>query len=434
MDDDFSEDQPVEPPRSLDTEPADASAGVGAPLPPPRKRTIALAVVLATLCVAAMAMTAFVYVKGGLQPVLSTIFRVDLPSKFGKNQLRILVLGRDDNWTDSDEVYTSNSRSDTNIAVSIDLQTHNIGVVSVPRDLWVDIPKDGFAKLNEALADGGPERTEAALEKNLGMPPFDYYMVLNINATQAVVDAIGGLDVNVEKNMDYDDDWGHLHIHLKKGMHHLNGEQVVEYIRYRHDAEGDYGRMRRQREVVQLLVHRMKDPAIIAHVMPLINVVRQNVRTNMSFDQMQALALGLQDVTPQMVHESEIPTDEGWADGQSVLFADQAQAAGIVHKYLVVGFGNQFDPSTVHVKVENGSGTPGAASAMADFLRRRGFTIVETGNAASFNNAKTKITGKDQAIMGQVAKQLPVHDPTLAIGDVVGGDIDIIVGQDYRVQ
>lgn len=404
------------------------------PLPRPRKRTIGLAVALALLCIFATAVTAYVTVKGGIRQALEGVFTPDLPTVFGKDQIRILVMGVDDSWTDTDEVYTSQSRSDTNIAVSIDLHSHQIGVVSIPRDLWVDIPKDGYGKLNEAIADGGPERTEATLEKNLGTPPFDYYMVLNINATKEVVDAIGGLDVDVEKDMDYDDNWGHLHIHLKKGPHHLDGDQVVGYIRFRHDPEGDFGRMRRQRQVVQLLVKRMKDPSIAMHAVPLIGVVRQNVRTNLSFEQMLDLAKGLQDVTPQMVHEAEVPANVGWTDGESVLFADQSQAQAIVHKYLVVGFGATFDPSTVHVKVENGSGTPGAASAMADYLRRRGFTIVETGNASTFNNPRTKITGADQKVVAEVVKDLPVHDPAIAVGTVQGGDVDIVVGQDYRTQ
>lgn len=414
----------------VDSTPTDAG------LPRPRKRTIGLAVVLALLCVAATAVTAFVTVKGGFRQAISSLpfMQVDLPSAFGKDKLRILVLGIDDNWTANDEVYTSASRSDTNIAVSIDLHTHNIGVVSIPRDLWVDIPKDGYGKLNEAIADGGPERTEATIYRNLGAPPFDYYLVLNINATKEVVDAIGGLDVDVEKNMDYDDSWGHLHIHLKKGPQHLNGDQTVGYIRFRHDEEGDFGRMRRQRQVVQLLVHRMKDPSIVTRIPALLGVVQKNVRTNLTYDKMYKLAVGLQDVTPQMVHETEIPANIGWTDGASVLFADQAQTQTIVHKYLTVGFGNEFDPSTVHVKVENGSGTPGAASAMADYLRRRGFTIVETGNAKTFNNAKTKITGADQNVVGQVIKQMPVHNPLTAVGAVQGGDVDIVVGQDYRTQ
>jgi LCP family protein required for cell wall assembly len=406
------------------------------PLPRPRKRTVALAVVLAIVCIVGTAVTAYVTVKGGLRQAIASLpfMRPDLPTVFGKDRLRILVLGIDDNWTDTDQLYTANTRSDTNIAVSIDLHNHNIGVVSIPRDLWVDIPKDGYGKLNEAYADAGPERTEATLERNLGMPVFDYYIVLNINATKAVVDAIGGLDVDVEKNMDYDDSWGQLHIHLKKGYHHLNGEQAVGYIRFRHDEEGDFGLMRRQRQVVQLLVRRLKDPSITTRIPALVGVFRDNVRTNLTYGQLLQLALGLQDVTPQMVHETEIPSNIGWTDGQSVLFADQAQTQGIVHKYLVVGFGSQFDPSTVHVKVENGSGTPGAASAMADYLRRRGFTIVELGNAKSFDNAKTTIRGADQTITGQVAKQLPVRNPVVAIGQVDGGDVEIVIGRDYRTQ
>lgn len=404
--------------------------------PKPRKRTIGLAIALAVLCVVATATSAYISVKGGLRQAIQGLpfMRPDLPTVFGRDKLRVLVLGIDDNWTESDELYTASTRSDTNIAVEIDLPTHNVSVVSIPRDLWVNIPKDGFGKLNEAYADAGPERTETTLQQNFGMPAFDYYVVLNINATKSVVDAIGGLDVDVEKDMDYDDTWGHLHIHLKKGLHHLNGDQAVGYIRYRHDEEGDFGRMRRQRQVVQILVKRLKDPSIIARIPSLINVFRQNVRTNMPYDKMLQLALGLQDVTPQMVHETELPSNVGWTQGESVLFADQAQSASIVHKYLVLGFDGQFDPSTVHVKVENGSGKPGAASAMADYLRGRGFTIVGTGDAKSFNHAKTTITGADQKIMGEVVKSMPVHDPVIAIGSVQGGDVDIVVGQDYREQ
>ncbi|HXW76856.1 MAG TPA: LCP family protein, partial [Candidatus Eremiobacteraceae bacterium] len=215
---------------------------------------------------------------------------------------------------------------------------------------------------------------------------------------------------------------------------HLNGDQAVEYIRFRHDETGDFGRMRRQRELVQVLVERLKDPSIALHIPQLLTVFQENVRTNMPYDKMLQLALGMRDLTPQMVHEAQIPADVGWTDGQSVVFADQQDAAAIVRKYLIVGFGSAFDPSTVHVKVENGSGTPGAASAMADYLRQRGFTIVETGNAASFDHVKTTITGADQTIAGEVAKAMPLQNVVVAIGPVDGGDVDIIVGRDYKLQ
>jgi LCP family protein required for cell wall assembly len=331
-------------------------------------------------------------------------------------------------------MYTSASRSDTMLAVDIDLASHQVGIISIPRDLWVHIPKSGYGKINEAIADAGPLRSVKTVVDNLDFPPFDNYVVLRIDATKNLVNAIGGLDVNVEKDMDYDDNWGHLHIHLKKGMQHLNGEQTVGYIRFRHDPEGDLGRMRRQRQVISDLVKRMKDPAIVGKLPSLIGLVQENVRTNLTYDKLFYLALALRDETPAMVHTVQLPVLEGFTDGQSVLFYDAATGRPVVKKYMVVGFGNEFDPSTVHVVVHNGSGQPGAASAMADYLRQRGFNVVSTGNASTFNNPRTKVTGADKNVAGQVAKQLPVKDADVETGDVTGGDIEIVIGRDYRAQ
>jgi LCP family protein required for cell wall assembly len=320
------------------------------------------------------------------------------------------------------------------LAVDIDLASHQVGIISIPRDLWVHIPKSGYGKINEAIADAGPLRSVKTVVDNLDFPPFDNYVVLRIDATKNLVNAIGGLDVNVEKDMDYDDNWGHLHIHLKKGMQHLNGEQTVGYIRFRHDPEGDLGRMRRQRQVISDLVKRMKDPAIVGKLPSLIGLVQENVRTDLTYDKLFYLALALRDETPAMVHTVQLPVLEGFTDGQSVLFYDAATGRPVVKKYMVVGFGNEFDPSTVHVVVHNGSGQPGAASAMADYLRQRGFNVVSTGNASSFDNPRTKVTGADKNVAGQVAKQLPVKDADVETGDVTGGDIEIVIGRDYRAQ
>ncbi len=412
-----------------------ADGAIPPPPPPGRKRTVVLSIVLVLVVLIGAGLAGIVQTRGGWGRLLEdTPLAPKLTEVFGKQKLRILVMGVDDSWTDSDEVYTSESRSDTNIAVNIDLATKNLGVVSIPRDLWVEIPKVGHAKVNEAIADGGPERTEATLVSNFGMPAFDYYLILKIDATKNIVDAIGGIDVDVEKTMDYDDNWGHLHIHLKKGYQHLNGEQTVGYIRFRHDEEGDFGRMRRQRQVMQVLVARLKDPSIAMHVPALLSIVQKNVRTNMPPDKMLPLAFAMRDITPQMFHTAELPTDIGFTDGQSVLYYQPQAGAEIVRKYLVVGFTGAFDPSTVRLKVENGSGKPGAASAMADYLRQKGFTVIETRNAKKFGAAKTSITGPNESIVALVAKQMPIAGVLTAIGPVEGGDIDIVVGKDYRVQ
>jgi polyisoprenyl-teichoic acid--peptidoglycan teichoic acid transferase len=404
--------------------------------PPPRsgpRLGRILLTVLAVFVIVAGALSGYIKYKGGFGNAIAPFLPApNLTEVFGKPNLRILVMGLDENWTDSDVAYTAGARTDTLIGLNIDLANKQISVLSIPRDLWVYIPKDGYGKINEAFGDGGPERTEATVVKNLGTPPFDYYVVLRLDATKNIIDAIGGLDVNVEKTMDYDDTWGHLHIHLRKGPQHLNGEQLVGYVRFRHDPEGDFGRMRRQRQVMQLLAQRLREPGIALHLPALLAVIRDNIRTDMPFGKLYDLALGLRGTSTQSVHSSVLPVEIGWTNGESVLFAS-ADANKTVHQYLIVGWGAKFDPSNVHVRVENGSGTPGAASAMADFLRQRGFDVVETDNAQNFNHPTTVIETADQKVAGEVAKALPVRNPRINVAPVNGVDVVVVVGRDYSI-
>jgi LCP family protein required for cell wall assembly len=411
-----------------------APGGPGAPPDKPRHSLGRLFLgLVAVLILAAILATGYIKYKGGFGNALAPFLPApNLVEVFGKQNLRVLVMGLDENWTDSDEAYTATSRTDTLIGVNVDLANKQISVLSIPRDLWVYIPKDGYGKINEAYADGGPERTETTVVKNLGTPPFDYYVVLRLDATKNLINAIGGLDVNVEKDMDYDDTWGHLHIHLHKGLQHLNGDQLVGYVRFRHDPEGDFGRMRRQRQVVEILAQRFRDPSIALHLPAILAVVRDNIRTDMPFGKLYDLALGMRGLSPRSVHSSVLPVEIGWTNGESVLFAS-SDATKTVHQYLTVGFGTQFDPSTVHVRVENGSGTPGAASAIADFLRQRGFDVVDTGNAPTFDHKTTVIETADQKIAGEVAKALPVKNPQISVARQNGVDVLVVVGRDYSL-
>jgi LCP family protein required for cell wall assembly len=412
-----------------------AELGSGEPPAPPKRRIPRrYFVIAAVLLVLFAASFGYVKYKGGFGNALAPFLpSPNLAQVFGKPNLRVLVMGLDENWTTSDEAYTALARTDTLLAVNLDLNSKQISVLSIPRDLWVYIPKSGYGKVNEAYGDGGPQRVEATVVKNLATPAFDYYVVLRLDATKNIIEALDGIDVNVEKDMDYDDTWGHLHIHLKKGMHHLNGEQAVGYIRFRHDPEGDFGRMRRQRQVVQILAKRMRDPSIAVHLPALLGVIKDNVRTDMPFGKLYDLALGMRGVSSESVHSAVLPVDVGWTNGESVLFA-QSEATKVVHKYLIAGYGNGFDPSTVRVSVQNGSGTPGAASAVADFLRQRGFNVVETTNAKTFNNPKTTIKSADQIVAGELAKELQVKDPRISLGPVDGVDVVIVIGRDYRIQ
>ena len=139
------------------------------PTPGWRWRFVSIA---AILWMALIAATVYVKYKGGVGSALAPFLPApDLAQVFGKPNLRVLVMGLDENWTDSDVAYTAGARTDTLIGVNIDLATKQISVLSIPRDLWVYIPKSGYGKINEAYGDGGPAADGNNGSRTLGVPP-----------------------------------------------------------------------------------------------------------------------------------------------------------------------------------------------------------------------------------------------------------------------
>ena len=130
------------------------------------------------------------------------------------DRLTIVCMGIDDNWTNSDVVYTAQARTDTLFALTMDLNTKKVTMLSIPRDTYAHIvgtKNDWHFKINSAYETGGPDRTVATVNEFLGTTAT-HYLVLNIDATKKMVDALGGVDLNVEHEMHYHDKWGHLFI------------------------------------------------------------------------------------------------------------------------------------------------------------------------------------------------------------------------------
>jgi len=148
----------------------------------------------------------------------------------GRRRINLLCLGLDRNWTRKDMPYTKGARSDTMMVASLDLERRAVSVLSIPRDTWVELPgAHRHAKINDAFARGGAPYAIQTAEEFLGAK-IDYYVVIKQEAIQGAIDQLGGLNVPVEKSMNYDDNWGHLHVHLKSGQQRLTGEQTVGYM------------------------------------------------------------------------------------------------------------------------------------------------------------------------------------------------------------
>lgn len=209
---------------------------------------------------------------------------------FGQQKrLNILCLGVDYNHDRKGQPHSKGARSDTIIVLSFDAETMKVSALSIPRDLRVHISdSEGDNKINSAYTFGGAKASRDVVSKLLGIP-IHYTIAVRVKAAKEMVDAMGGLAVNVEKDMDYDDNWGNLHIHLKKGRQHLNGEQVVGYCRFRHDEESDFGRMRRQQQVIRVVTSQMTKNTNLQTVDKLARIFRRNVTTDLAYSKMFTL-------------------------------------------------------------------------------------------------------------------------------------------------
>ncbi|MDD4722947.1 MAG: LCP family protein, partial [Acidaminococcaceae bacterium] len=161
-------------------------------------------------------------------------------------------------------------RSDTLFVVMFDAKNNHASLLSIPRDTMVKIPQNGWDKINHAYAYGGHKMTSQTVEEFLGIR-INNYVIIDFKGFVRIIDAIGGIDIDVEKNMHYTDPYDDdgLVINLNKGWQHLDGKKAIEYVRYR-DEEGDIGRIKRQQKFIASVYHKITSPKILLKVPGLI--------------------------------------------------------------------------------------------------------------------------------------------------------------------
>lgn len=234
----------------------------------------------------------------------------------GSSHVNILLIGRDVNWKPAKVLdpttgkfrpfhvhdKDSRARSDTMIVVTLDKEKHTIRMVSLPRDAMVHIPGHGREKLNAAHAFGGPELLVKTLHDELGLT-IHRYAVVKFEGFKKLIDQVGGVHVNVDGalkkdrktgklyrgNLDYDDNWGNLHIHLKPGPQVLDGEAAHAYVRFRMDREGDTGRIRRQQAVMRALAKEIMHTSPF-RVTGVIQEVQKQFESNLTTSEMASAA------------------------------------------------------------------------------------------------------------------------------------------------
>ncbi|MBI4277167.1 MAG: LCP family protein [Armatimonadetes bacterium] len=202
-------------------------------------------------------------------------------------RITILYIGTDVTY-DAKHRVVPVSRADTLILASIDPVRRRATFVSIPRDTRAVIPGVGTTKVNAAHAFGGVDLTVRAVEQLLGVP-VDFYVKMKIEGFIKLIDLLGGVDVDVERDMRYVDRWGGININLKKGYQRLNGKQAMDYARFRHEALGDIGRVGRQQKVMRAILERLRTREALFRSAPLIRAMTENTETNLTPQEIGAL-------------------------------------------------------------------------------------------------------------------------------------------------
>ncbi|HEV3092012.1 MAG TPA: LCP family protein [Candidatus Cybelea sp.] len=402
---------------------------------------------------------------------LTQIFVPSPQQVFGKPNLLVLVEGLDYDYNEKDEEFSTNSRSDVIWAVNLDFANKRIYELSIPRDMIATMPNGTQAKINQAQSDGGVKEAKSVIANWLNIPGFDKYVILRIDATKEFIAAIGGVDIDVKSSnclryktdctgdhLDYDDTWGHLHIHLKEGLQHLNGEDAVAYMRFRHDWCSDPCRIMRQQQVLHAMVAKVKGDRLntLMHLGDLLAVFRKYVQTDFSDSDLLSIATYFQGASNLAVVSKQVPyTDDvnlpGYGDS---LVPDTQARAQLVAAMLVAPPSPVPSPdamalaaipaSTLRVDIENGSNVAGAAHRVAARLKHAGFVIGDVGNAGRSDYTSTEIHEHSsvtfagakvrEALPGPVHEMVVVPDvaPSAAPPQAspAASDVTVIVGND----
>lgn len=243
------------------------------------------------------------------------IFHKELVSWHGNpGQKVILLMGVDApnrSIRRKDEDSFEGTRTDTMMLVRVNAAKQRVAVVSIPRDSKVYISGNrGVDKINAAHALGGPELAVQTVQDSFGIP-IDNYLVVNLRGVRAMVDALGGMDVFIEKPMHYTDNTAKLYINFQPGMQHLDGIKAESFLRFRHDQLGDIGRIRRQQQFIMALTKKLREPSVVFKIPELVKIAGQYVETDLSANDLLTLAFFGKDLNMNSVRTATLPGHPG---------------------------------------------------------------------------------------------------------------------------
>lgn len=325
-------------------------------------------VILIVFSVLLLAALIFLFKYFGIFPFSSSIMSYD--------RVNILIVGCDE--------IENHGRADTIVFLSISPKTKDSLILSIPRDTRVEIPGRGMDKINHAYAFGGESLISKTVSSFLNVP-IHFYAVADFNGFVYIIDELGGVEIDVEKEMYYVDKAGGVEINLYPGKQILDGEKALQYIRFRQDKLGDLGRIKRQQKLASAVIKKLTNFDFITKIPQMSEGMRGYIETDIEVTDAITLANLFRGVNQEKFRIETVQGEPIYIEGVSYLEPNVEEVQQRV-KSLIYG-----KNSGMKVEVLNGNAMAGIAHKIAKDLELQGFEIVNIGNADNFNYQQTKI-------------------------------------------
>lgn len=356
---------------------------------------------------------------------------------FGK-PVNILLLGMDigdPNQVENQDI----KRTDSIMLINYNPGTDRIVTVSIPRDTLIQ-NKGNNIKINAAYAIGGYSRIKSEVEKLLNVN-INYMAKVDYNAFVDIVDAIGGVTMEIDRNMIYDDEGQNLHINFKAGETvKMDGQKAQEFFRWRKNndgsgfANGDLDRIQNQHKLISKIIDKCKSPFIIFRAPKIMSAIGKNVETNMSPFAIIKYAFKFLTVSRDNIYMTTAAGTPQMINGQSFLVFDKNANRDIFSRVSSSDSMNKTegDRGDIKIKILNATKINGLASELKSTMNSMGYTKVDTGNTQLSDKSMILTNDKDllKIVKGDVdIKKSMKKDDKEEYKDY---DVIIILGKDYK--
>lgn len=391
------------------------------------------------------------------QPIISS----PLPQKWsGSERVNMLLLGIDQRCEEDGP-----TRTDTMMVLTLDPVGLSAAALSLPRDLWVEIPAFGVDRINQAnflgevydYPGGGPGLAVETVEAALGIK-IDYYVTVNFDAFVQLVDQVGGIEIVVPETIDdpnYPDNcYGYDPFHIEAGQHELDGQMALKYARTRATFGGDVDRAARQQQVILAVRDKVLKlnmaPQLLSSAPEMWRILQNNVETNLSLNESLQLALLAQDIPRENIRTEVLNYDyvynEVTPDGQAVLvpvrdeiriLRDQLFAPPAIPTPVIENLPQLMSEEQARVAIHNGTQVFGLAGATRDYLLGHDINVVEVGNADSSEYQSTQVIdfGSHPGTALYLTRLMNIPPLNISNSPQSEGEYDILVilGGDWQV-